>query len=477
MSATTEEGEEGAQMERLHSIDSTMTESHYAVLPHGISLEGWSQEDKEELNDHVRHMLHSRRSKFRRGMLGFKRYVSQRWVSGGGRHDYDIFIIDNILVALFACVGDVLIPWRLRDTYHMIWIAHYHHLTWRKRKELGMAPLKDENELPRNDGHTQGRRAASADQCRVQRRNAQRRPHAWWEATGYQPASQGITGIAKGKSQLVVLPARCPLMTPILKQLRSPQPKSFRSLTPLQQKRFNWHATKFSNSHTFYKPHETTTHHAYPLGFMIAVVVLLDLHSCFQVALGTCTWVIIDANGHEDHKLHNRRHYVGEVVTTVILCFSLTSNILAGILVSIGDKRCRKKEVVERMFRQQLTTEALRKVVKRKKKARAEALAAQEAAGLDIEEDPEAEEEEKRQAALVLAAKLANEKESGKEHKDGSHHVAKAKTAVAHAFGPHNSHHSHEDGAVAETSTTMSGSAAQGRPRSGSVEADFAKEL
>jgi hypothetical protein len=48
------------------------------VLPDGTSLEGWSKEDKAEVNDHVRHMLHSKRSKFKRTMRGFGQYVRRR---------------------------------------------------------------------------------------------------------------------------------------------------------------------------------------------------------------------------------------------------------------------------------------------------------------------------------------------------------------------------------------------------------------
>ena len=65
---------------RTHSLASVMSESpnQYAVLPHGVSLAGWSQEDKDELNDHVRHLLHSRRAKFKRSMRGFGKYVRKR---------------------------------------------------------------------------------------------------------------------------------------------------------------------------------------------------------------------------------------------------------------------------------------------------------------------------------------------------------------------------------------------------------------
>lgn len=63
---------------RTHSLASVMSESQYAVLPHGVSLAGWSQEDKDELNDHVRHLLHSRRARFRRSMRGFGQYIRKR---------------------------------------------------------------------------------------------------------------------------------------------------------------------------------------------------------------------------------------------------------------------------------------------------------------------------------------------------------------------------------------------------------------
>ena len=71
------------ELERTHSITSVMTESHYAVLPHGISLDDWSEEDKEALDDHVRHMMHSKRSKFKYSMIAFGKYIRKRkWDSG-----------------------------------------------------------------------------------------------------------------------------------------------------------------------------------------------------------------------------------------------------------------------------------------------------------------------------------------------------------------------------------------------------------
>ncbi|OTA69591.1 hypothetical protein K449DRAFT_322672, partial [Hypoxylon sp. EC38] len=285
----------------------------HAVLPDGVYLEGWTDEEKAELNDYVRHMLHSRRSKFKRSMKAFGQYVRKPlgflvtlyatlitlfglawvlfligWIYVGEKQVYAINVIDYVLVALFAIVGDGLAPFRAVDTYHMIYIAHYHRLTWKLRKRKHMAKLRDKNDLPTNSDLE-----AARDEISV--------------------------------------------------------------LTPQQEARLVYHQTKFAKSHTFYKPHETKTHYAFPLNWLVAIVTLLDLHSCLQIALGATTWGID----------YDKRPMA---LTATILSCSITVNITAGILISIGSRRTRKKDVVERMFRQDLTREAFDKLRSRGKK-------------------------------------------------------------------------------------------------------------
>lgn len=312
---------------RSGSITSQLSETHYAVLPHGVNLEGWSKEDRDSLNDHVRHMLHSRRSKFKRGMKGFGKYVSRPlgfcvtlyaflitvfglvwvlfligWISGGNdaRHKYLINIIDNILVALFAIMGDGLAPFRAIDTYHMCFIAHYATLTWRKRRETELPKLENRNDLP------------TAQEFDMENGD-------------------------KYTQEMSVL-------------------------SPKQQKRLEHHQKKFSRSHTYYKPHETSTHYAFSIRLLITITCLLDMHSLLQITLGGVTW------GWHDY------HTRPAVVTTVILCCSISVNILAGILISVGDRRSRKTEVVEQLFRQQLTREAIKKVERHKREKQAKEL-------------------------------------------------------------------------------------------------------
>lgn len=211
------------------------------------------------------------------------------WIYVGERQPYIINVIDNVLVALFALNGDVLAPFRAHDTYHMIYIAHYHRLTWKLRRQRALPRLRNENDL-----------------------------------SATFPTDPDVESARDDKHE-----------TPVL--------------DPKQHEKLRYHQTKFSKSHSFYKPHETLTHTAFPLRLLIAVVVLLDLHSCFQIALGACTWGI-------------SYHVRPEALTAVILSLSITCNVAAGITISVGDRMTRKKEVIQRLSRQALTEEAMRKV-------------------------------------------------------------------------------------------------------------------
>ncbi|KAK8069830.1 hypothetical protein PG994_006446 [Apiospora phragmitis] len=326
-----EEEDEPPERPSVERIPSYMTERFYAVRPSDTSLAGWSDDDLAELNDHVRHMLHSKRSAFKRSMKAFGQYVRKPlgflvtlyafcitvfglawvlfligWIYLGSeeRRDYIINVIDNVLVALFAVVGDGMIPFRLVDTYHMCFIARYHHLTWKLRDKMHVPDLKDHNDLPSEP--VISRRAEQEDI------EAQRRIHTKKE-------------------------------------------EEHSVLTPHQQARLEHHQACFSKSHTFYKPHETETHFAFPLRLLVAIVVLLDCHSCFQLALDLTTWII-------DY------HVRPGALTATILCCSIAVNITAGVLISVGDRRTRKKDVVERMFRQELTQEAIRRIEERREK-------------------------------------------------------------------------------------------------------------
>lgn len=255
-------------------------------------------------------------------------------------------------------MGDGLAPFRAVDTYHMIYIAHYHHLTWRLRKERQLPELSNPYDLPSTV-------AANGD--------------ADADAEASAGPSDSLT-------------------------MEEPKHEELSVLSPKQQASLNHHTEKFSKSHTFYKPHETTTHHAFSVGYLIAVVVLLDCHSLLQIALGACTWGI-------------SYHVRPQALTAVILSFSITCNVTAGVLISVGDRLSRKKDVVERMSRQALTQEALAKVKRRKERAQGAAL--KRTASLEAVERTAAELEERGREEKERVKRQKEQERKEKELKKG----------------------------------------------------------
>lgn len=120
-------------------------------------------------------------------------------------------------------------------------------------------------------------------------------------------------------------------------------------LTDEEQNTFIKHQNALHQSHTYYRPHETATHRAFPVSVLIAIIVLCDFHSTFQLALGSATWSI---SYHHNYK---------KILTSIILAFSLSCNITAGIMISVGNRMSRKTAVVEALMRQAVTEEALRR--------------------------------------------------------------------------------------------------------------------
>jgi hypothetical protein len=98
----------------LDTITSRVNDKYYAVLPHGVTLPGWTEEEKLELNNHVRHMLHSRRSKFKRSMKGFGQYVRRRKLPLPIRW---VWLISRTALGLFVTVYATLIT-----LFGLIWV-------------------------------------------------------------------------------------------------------------------------------------------------------------------------------------------------------------------------------------------------------------------------------------------------------------------------------------------------------------------
>ncbi|KAF7561191.1 hypothetical protein G7046_g2956 [Stylonectria norvegica] len=345
-------------MERTSTITSRLTESHYAALPHGASLEGWSAEEKRELDDHVRHMLHSRRSRFKRRLRGFGQYVRRPlgffvtlyatlitlfglawvlfligWIYVGEKQVYAIHVIDSVLVALFAIMGDGLAPFRAVDTYHMIFVARYSRIIENAKKGKRPRSRLQKRNIP--DEVRASMEFQNADPYPLHPHHSALPPCDNLNTINENGVQDQFPDLEDGKSILSGL--------------------DYNPLTYAQQKSLAHHKKKLAKSHSFYKPRETFTHHAFPLSYLIAIVILLDCHSLLQISLGSCTWGI---------DYHTRPF----ALTTVILCVSITCNITAGLVITRGDRKTRKKDVFELMDRQELTQDAIKEIEERRKK-------------------------------------------------------------------------------------------------------------
>ncbi|CAM1500411.1 Fc.00g095730.m01.CDS01 [Cosmosporella sp. VM-42] len=358
--APTQGEQEAPPIQRSNTITSRLTESHYAALPHGTNLEGWTAEEKSELDDHVRHMLHSRRARFKRRLKGFGQYIRRPlgffvtlyatlitlfglawvlfligWIYVGEKQVYAIHVIDSVLVALFAVMGDGLAPFRMVDTYHMIYIARYARMI--KNAKKGKRPrsrLQKKNIPPEIRESLE--RAASTEQPRVYcRPPSPDRPDILSPINEDGSQEEHLVDVESAKSELDEL--------------------DYSPLTPKQQADLEHHQQKLAKSHSFYKPHQTFTHYAFPLDYLIAIVVLLDCHSCLQISLGACTWGI-------------NYHHRPFALTTVILCVSITCNITAGLVITMGDRKTRKKDVMNLLDRQELTGDAIKHIEEKRKK-------------------------------------------------------------------------------------------------------------
>ena len=373
---------EGLRRTETHlSITSHLSESRYAVLPHGVQLDEWAPEEKAELNDHVRHMLHSRRSRFKRSLKGFGQYIRRPlgflvtlyatlitlfgmawvlfligWIYVGDEQVYAIHIIDSVLVALFAVMGDGLAPFRAVDTYHMIFVAHYSRKTWKLRKEKRLPKLKNKNDLPTRRFHISEplhlgtsiplRGTESREESRVATQDGMTELPPTTSPTSSGLATQNATS----RNDL-----QGDLNDPDDLEAAKEGDPELSVLSAKQQYRLQHHQKKLARSHTFYQPHETETHYAFPIQYLIAIVCLLDAHSCLQISLGACTWGI-------DY------HVRPFALTTVILCLSIACNITAGILISLGDRKTRKKDVSKLLKRQELTGMAIEHLERTKRK-------------------------------------------------------------------------------------------------------------
>lgn len=377
--------------------------------PHTERYWQMDKEERCELEAHVRYLL-TRKSKTKRMIRGFWNFVRTpmgfilttyifliaswgiviflflvNWVNVEPYHRRRVWIevCDQVLCALFVLRGVGFAPFRIVDTYHMAHIAHFHFLTYKRRKLLNLPKLANENELPRYTSEMieNALKESSVVQDHAHRGDAPgetsvnidmelQYPLRDLESIGVKNAYHVRTKPYHFEQLLQPLPGQPRTVQYSVEEIEKARLKrvpSIRSvidkethevsvLTPSEQAQLQHHQHCFHSSHTFYRYRETATHRPFPLWLMMTIVILLDVYSMLQACLAGTTWGI------------RYEHRSTALQASIISC-SLSCNAIAGILIWQGGARTRKTEVVERRVKLAIEEQAIARMDRKRRKA------------------------------------------------------------------------------------------------------------
>ena len=388
-----------------NSIDESFKENEHLAEyrntddPHTERYWQMDKEERLELEAHVRYLL-TRKSKTKRMLRGFWNFVRTpmgfilttyisliaswgivifllivNWVHVEPYHRRRVWIevCDQVLCALFVLRGVGFMPFRVVDTYRMAHIAHFHFLTYKRRKLLNLPRLKNENELPRytrerlenatkHDDENPAPSPVEADMELLD-------PSRDLEAIGVKNAHHVRTKPYHFEQLLQPLPGQPNTVefsieeiekarltrAPSIQSMVDKETHEVSVLTPSEQAQLQHHQHSFHSSHTFYRYRETATHRPFPLWLMMTIVILLDIYSMLQACLAGTTWGI----------RYERRP---TVLTATIISCSLSCNAIAGILIWQGGNRTRKTEVVKNRVKLAIEEQAIQRMERKRKK-------------------------------------------------------------------------------------------------------------
>ncbi|KAI0723244.1 hypothetical protein C8Q76DRAFT_722203 [Earliella scabrosa] len=115
-------------------------------------------------------------------------------------------------------------------------------------------------------------------------------------------------------------------------------PNYVQVLTDKEQIDLHYQQHQFMSSQTWYRPHGTQTHRAFPISLALWICVCNDLNSFFQCLLSGCMW-----------GLDRFQRPAWTTATTLPAAF--VAGIIAGVLIYWGGKKTRRTEQVEDRLR------------------------------------------------------------------------------------------------------------------------------
>ncbi|CAE6435294.1 unnamed protein product [Rhizoctonia solani] len=122
-------------------------------------------------------------------------------------------------------------------------------------------------------------------------------------------------------------------------------PNYVRVLSARQQEDLHYQQQKFMASQTWYRPHETETHKAFPIKTALFICLYIDFNSVFQCMLCGCMWSM--------NRFERPAWTTGTLIPASFLC-----GIAAGVLIWRGGNQTKKVKEVEQRLREALDMES-----------------------------------------------------------------------------------------------------------------------
>ena len=120
-------------------------------------------------------------------------------------------------------------------------------------------------------------------------------------------------------------------------------------LSESQAARLHRVQAKFAASASWYRPQETSTHHAFPISYALMITLLNDGNSIFQILLCITMWYFAGFSG--DPPRYKARP---SWQTACGITFSFSCGIGAAVLIYLGGEKTKKKNEVEAQVRRAL---------------------------------------------------------------------------------------------------------------------------
>lgn len=109
-------------------------------------------------------------------------------------------------------------------------------------------------------------------------------------------------------------------------------------LTEREQQDLHHQQVKFRESQTWYRPHGTVTHRAFPINTALWICLFIDGNSAFQVILSSCMWSM--------NRFQRPAWTTGSLIPASFLC-----GIISAVLIWRGGKLTRRTEKIENTLR------------------------------------------------------------------------------------------------------------------------------